>query len=316
MCYPSTALLRPPAPSASMLDHDHMLGALLGTAVGDALGMPIDGLSHQNVRTYYKGIKGYRADEHRRDFDAGQWTGIAQRAFALVRALTATDGPDTLPDRYARELERLYPGARRWRNDTTVDAATAAAPLGVWWAAVEVTKEEAFDTITGVLRAANDHPAALTAGFGQAFAVRTALLHTLANLDGPTFFRAVAEMTDWAENQLGGPTPSPSDRLRLLADHLDDFPLDLQDLCDGTGAAADEAWPFAVAMVARNPLLLEATLLPAINVGGAASAIGALVGALVGALHGWAAFPADWRDGLEDRARLEAEADALIRSLA
>ena len=47
-----------------MMDRDKVRGALLGTAVGDALGMPVEGLSHQNVRTYYKGIKGYRADEH------------------------------------------------------------------------------------------------------------------------------------------------------------------------------------------------------------------------------------------------------------
>ncbi len=136
------------------------------------------------------------------------------------------------------------------------------------------------------------------------------------DLDGLAFFHAVTEQTRWAEDRLGS-AHAVSDRLRLLAGHLDDFPLDLQDLCDGTGAAADEAWPFAVAMVARNPLLLEATLLPAINVGGAASAIGACVGALVGALHGWAAFPAWAREGLEDVARLETEArafaDALLR---
>ena len=70
-----------------MLDPDRVLGTLLGTAVGDALGMPIDGLSHQNVRTYYKGIKAYRADEHRRDLGAGQWTALTQRMFALVRSL-------------------------------------------------------------------------------------------------------------------------------------------------------------------------------------------------------------------------------------
>ena len=178
----------------------------------------------------------------------------------------------------------------------------------MWWAATEATKEEAFATITAALGAASEHPSALAAGFGQAFAVRSLLLHTSQDLDGPTFFRAVAEMTDWAEGQLGQPSPSPAARLHALADHLDDFPLDLQDRCGGTGPAADEAWPFAVAMVARDPLLLEATVLPAINVGGAASAVGACVGALVGALHGWQAFPADWREGLEDAARLEAEA--------
>src|SRR5690606_15821429 len=41
----------------SAMNRDRALGALLGAAVGDALGMPVDGLSHQNVRLYYKGVK-------------------------------------------------------------------------------------------------------------------------------------------------------------------------------------------------------------------------------------------------------------------
>ena len=52
-------------PLTTNFSADSILGALLGTAVGDALGMPIEGLSHQNVRTYYKGIKEYRDDDQR-----------------------------------------------------------------------------------------------------------------------------------------------------------------------------------------------------------------------------------------------------------
>ena len=286
------------------MNPDRILGTILGSAVGDALGMPVDGLSHQNVRTYYRGIKGYRADEHRRDLGAGQWTAHTQRAAALVRVLTTE--PEPLADAFAAELDALdlRRNAPRFSDEPDGGAATAVAPLGLWWAATDAGDERAFDLVTAALGATHAHPAALAAGFGQAFAVHTLLKESPDELAGPAFFRAVTEKTAWAEDRLGGVSPSPAGRLRLLADHLGAFPLDLQDLCDGTGPAADEAWPFAVAMVARNPLLLEATLLPAINVGGAASAVGSLVGSLVGALHGWAAFPADWREGLEDVARL------------
>ncbi len=87
-----------------MLDHDHILGALLSTAVGDALGMPIDGLSHQNVRTYYKGIKGYRADEHRRDLGAGQWTAHTQRTFSIARAFVSETPETPIRDRFIEEV--------------------------------------------------------------------------------------------------------------------------------------------------------------------------------------------------------------------
>ena len=298
-----------------MLDSDRILGTLLGTAVGDALGMPIDGLSHQNVRTYYKGIKGYRADEHRRDFEAGQWTAYTQRAFVLANILAEPVPHATVRERYDEAVERS--ALRRPGEQALASAAgvIAATPLYLWWSHEERVSPEIIALVRSTFGTEYDD-SVVAAAVGQAHAVRLVLAAEPEALDGPAFFEAVTEAVERAEATLDG-TSRVSARLHLLAGHLDDFPLDLQDLCDGTGAAADEVWPFALAMVARNPLLLEATLLPAINVGGAASAIGSLVGSLVGALHGWAAFPTWARGGLEDAARLETEAhafaDALLR---
>ena len=86
-------------------------------------------------------------------------------------------------------------------------------------------------------------------------------------------------------------------------------------MCNGTGSAADEAFPFAVAMVARGPHLVEPTLLAAVNVGGDAAAVGACVGACVGALHGAQALPSAWLDALEDADAIRAEAEALAAAL-
>ncbi len=288
---------------------DKALGTLLGSAVGDALGMPIDGLSHQNVRTYYKGIKAYRDDEHRRDLSAGQWTGHTQRLFALTRALAS--GLDDLPARCAEELA-AFPLRRPSDHETaSSDAATMAAPLGLVAAS---TGTAPVDLVVTALGDRYD-PVALAAAAAQADAVARLLTAEHATLDGPAFFESVTDATVQAEARLGAP-PAVSTRLRRLADHLDAFPLDLQDLCNGTGAGPDEAPPFALAMLARNPTLLEATMLPAINVGGAASTVGALLGALLGALHGWAAFPAVWREQLEEASRLEAEATAFVSDVA
>ncbi len=300
-----------------MLDHDKVLGTLLGSAVGDALGMPIDGLSHQNVRTYYKGIKGYRADEHRGGLEAGQWTSLTQRSFALVRVLADPMPHGAIPtsrERYADEVARLdlrRPSADR---EASSEAVVIATPLALWWASEGRTSDEVIELVASAL--GDDYDSVvLAAAVGHALAVQHLLAHMPAGLDGAGLFRAVTEVTTQAEERFGA-RPDVSDRLRLLAGHLDAFPLDLQDLCDGTGAATDEAWPFALAMVARNPTLLEATMLPAINVGGAASTVGALVGAMLGALHGWAAFPEAWREGLENVKRLEAEARAFGDALA
>ena len=317
---------------------DIVLGALLGTAVGDALGMPVEGLSHSNVRTYYLGIKEYRADEQRKDLDAGQWTDDTQFTFALARALTSTPDPAAWPARAADDYVALRPEARRWGPTTTaaVDrlangvapgasgdsdrptdgAAMRAAPLGLWWAATDARRAQAWDAIRPVLGVTHRHPAALAAGWGQAWAVRTLALTRPADFDRATFWTGLVEATSGAEDALDGST-AVSDRLRRLRDNgtIDRFPLDVRDACDGISVRADEAWPFACAMVARRPHLLENTLLSGINVGGDADTTGAMMGAMLGALHGWSAFPAEWKEGLEAADRLSQEARAFADTL-
>lgn len=316
---------------------DKIIGALLATAVGDALGMPIEGLSHQNVRTYYKGIKEYRADDQRGDLGEGQWTDDTQFTFALVRVLTEAASIADWPARAADAYVALRPEARRWGPTTqsavdrlaggtpwpeagnaersTDGAAMRAAPLGAWWAATGAEREDALAAMRPVLAVTHRHPAALAAGVGQAFAVRTALQHTVDTLDRDAFWAELTQTVAWAEAQLGGENDAVSTRLHQLAGHLDEFPLDLRDVCGGVSVRADEAWPFAAAMFARGPHLVENTLLSAINVGGDADTVGAMLGALLGGLHGWSAFPDAWREGLEARAEFKAQAEAFADRL-
>ena len=146
-----------------------------------------------------------------------------------------------------------------------------------------------------------------------------ALASSVETFDSAAFWTELVEAVQFAEAQQARDDAETDDRVseRLvrLHTHLDEFPLDLRDLCGGAGAFADEAWPYACAMFARRPHLLENTLLSSINVGGDADTHGAILGALLGALHGWSAFPEEWHDGLEARARLEEEATVLAESV-
>lgn len=306
----------------------------MGTAVGDALGMPVEGLSHQNVRTYYKGIKEYRDDDQRGDLDAGQWTDDTQMTFALVRVLKEVQCPSDWPEAVAEAYVDLQPKARRWGRTTTAavrrladgvaaeraggpdrasdGAAMRAAPLGAWWATTELGRDDAFAAIRRVLSVTHQHPAAVAAAWGQVVAVRRLLdLSGVQAFERPTFWAHLVDATRWAEAQLGD-DHRVSDRLGALDGHIDSFPLDLRDACGGVSSRADEAWPFAVAMVARRPHLLENTLLSGINVGGDADTTGAMMGALLGSLHGWSAFPEEWKDGLEDATGLQEQAHGFV----
>ena len=301
----------------SLTLHDRVLGAIIGSALGDALGMPVEGLSHINVRTYYKGIKGMRADEKRADLDAGQGTADTQRARALTRAFTtaAPDSPEEARAAFAAELDAAGP-LRRGEVAASPSAAPAAAAVALGAVArLRGLREIALARWAALLFTPVDrHPAAHVAAAAQAAAIRAALEADPDSPDGAEILsRALVTARD-AERTLST-DDRVSARLASLVDRLDEFPLDLQDACGGTGSAADEAFPFAVAMAARGAALAEATVLSAVNVGGDTAAVGAMTGALVGALHGAEAFPSDWLDALEDAGAIRAEAEALVEAV-
>ena len=318
------------------LSTDRILGSLLGTAVGDALGMPIEGRSHTNVRTYYKGIKEYRDDEQRGDLQAGQWTDDTQFTFAVARVVADTASPEAWPEAIAEQYVALRNDARRWGPTTTsaIDrlaegvapdasgdaerptngAAMRAAPLGLWWAAADVDRSTALQALRPVLEVTHRHPVALCAGWGQAAAVYFIARTSPDDFNRDAFWNFLVDTTAWGEDQLDTASHL-SDRLQRVVPHLDDFPLDLRDACGGVGVRADESWPFACAMVARRPHLLENTLLSGINVGGDADTTGAMMGALLGAFHGWSAFPDGWTTNLEAVDSLEQQAQDLADRL-
>lgn len=296
--------------------HDRLIATILGSALGDALGMPVENLSHQNVRTYYKGIKGLVADDKRGDLGAGQWTADTQRARAIAHAL-ATGAPDS-PDEVRQALAEVLPPDADLRRGGVVSpssaGAAAAAPLGVQARLRGLADLAAARWASRLLVGIDPHPVAAVATAAQVAAIRTCLGKDPEAVTGAQILTAATSAARDSERLLGT-DDRVSARLGRLAGHLAETPLDLQDVCNGTGSAADEAFPFAVAMVARSPELVEATLLSAVNVGGDASAVGACVGAMLGALHGTAAFPDGWLDAVEDADSLRDEAEALVAAL-
>src|SRR5262249_13180557 len=142
-------------------------GCLLGLAVGDALGAPLEGLSSQQIRAHYTfvndyvdGAKAWKKKPYRWRLP-GLYTDDTQQALALVDVLLATGGVDV--DRLAAIYVDLatpdlgYAGAHRGvgksfrqvladlkrgvsprltgREDSAgIGAAMRIAPVGLWFA--------------------------------------------------------------------------------------------------------------------------------------------------------------------------------------
>ncbi len=102
---------------------DRVRGCLLGLAVGDALGAPLEGLSAQQIRAHYQlvtdyvdGVKAWKRKPFRWRLP-GLYTDDTQQALALIDVLLATGGVDV--DRLAATYLDLatpdlgYAGAHR-----------------------------------------------------------------------------------------------------------------------------------------------------------------------------------------------------------
>lgn len=251
---------------------DRALGALLGAALGDALGRPAANMSHQTLRMYYKGIKGFVQDE-RNALPAG-W-GTHRTALVMGWPL-----PESHPDDFRTEAARILPALRVAVRDGRVDYM------------LETCKGEVPE---------------VRVGYTLLGMVVTRVLHATDEAQIAALWDELAPLAESLERQTGA-APTLSARLRALPPPFTHFPLDLADLCDGTHGSIDTVLPFALAMFVRNPSLPEATLLASINVGGDAPTTGALVGALLGAWNGWSAFPEDWRSGIQPLEELYATA--------
>jgi ADP-ribosyl-[dinitrogen reductase] hydrolase len=87
-----------------MRDADIMLGVLLGTAVGDAIGLPFEGLSPQRVERRLR----REPLGHSLAFGRGMISDDTEHACMVARALLESDGE---PDRFRRSFARQL---RRW----------------------------------------------------------------------------------------------------------------------------------------------------------------------------------------------------------
>lgn len=287
---------------------DRIEGALRGAAIGNALAMPVDQTGHDYVRMFYGGIKEYRDDERRRDLKAGQWTFAWQATLAIAEALQNIAPPVREAYRHHVAEGRRWPEYEIARIEGTTNepmpprlaagASARMAPLGIWWVARdEVPEDELFSKVQELVSLTHPDPGAFVIAAGQAWAVRE-LLRTDEGLPSH-FWRDLVTFTRRAEATFGAGA-AVSTRLESLRDHLRDFPLDLRDRCGDIFGVADESWPFVMAMFVRNPGLVEATLLSAINCGGDTVSHGTMLGSLLGALHGYSAFPEAWRSKIEE----------------
>lgn len=295
---------------------DRFRGALVGTAVGDALGAPVEG--HPHVPRHY--LESLVDDPPNLSYtdDTVMTFGVAESLMACGR-FEGAHMAQTLADRYGKEPWRGYGAgppqvfARLARGipwDQAAKtmfggegsygngAAMRVAPVALYGypsqhRAAEIAHQTALITHT--------HPEGIDGAVCQAVAV-TVLL-------GQTSTNGTSEITSVLLSHVK--TSVFRNKLMFIDRHAGDRPLD--EIADvlGTGIAAHTSVPTALACFLSHPDSFTDAVTAAISLGGDTDTIAAMTGALAGAYHGYTAIPEPWR-AVEDASQLIALADSLL----
>ena len=324
--------------------HTRALGALYGLAIGDALGMPTQMLSREQiVERYGRVLNGFHpapADHPlAAGMPAGSVTDDTEQALLLARLLVDGAGKidaaelarrlaaweddmrargslDLLGPSTKLAIERVLAGAplaEVGRQGITNGAAMRIAPVGI---AVPSTDLEVL--VDRVVEASE-----LTHNTGVALAGAAAVAAAVsAGIDGATVSEAVEYAVAAARLAVRRgfwvAAADVAERILWSTELVRGIPAD--QACDrvnllvGTSLATQESVPAAFALLCTLPdEPWKATLLAA-SVGGDCDTIAAITGAIAGACHGVDAFPADARATVArvNRLDLDSVADQLL----
>lgn len=291
---------------------DQLQGVLLGAAVGDALGLPREGLSPQRALKMF----GDRPLRHRFVWGRGMTSDDAEHACLTAQALLASPND---AQRFGRSLAwRL----RGW---------FAAMPAAVGWATLRALVKLwiGFSPETSGVYSAGNGPAMRAPIIGACFAayperigpyVRTStrMTHTDPRAEEGALAIALAAahgVRQGPENvcpsvlldEILGSVRQPDfrDALERVRVHLErkstlhEFAADMH-FDRGVSGYTLHTVPAALFCWLSNPGHIERAVEDVILLGGDADSTGAIVGALAGATAGASAIPAAWLDGIRD----------------
>jgi ADP-ribosylglycohydrolase len=295
-------------------------GLLLGGALGDALGRPVEFLSLDEIRERF-GPEGVREPDG--PLVPTDDTGMSL-AVAEALAVAGPDGPDALMDavvreflRWRRELrEEDRPGATCLEATARLAAGTPwsesgvswskgsgavmrAAPVGFFFASYPVLLREVS---RAVARVTHRHPTAQAAAVAVASAAKEAAENVPPALWGERVRRALQGMNAWEIDA------ALAEAGAVLREEDDSAAMERL----GEGWVSEEAAAMALAAVARHPDDFAAAIRCAVNHGGDSDTVGCIAGALLGARLGEDALPRPWLEALERADAIRDLADRLV----
>ncbi|MCA9104135.1 MAG: ADP-ribosylglycohydrolase family protein [Planctomycetales bacterium] len=288
----------------------HVIGCILGVAVGDAIGLPYEGLTSRRARL----ILG-EPDRHRFLLGRGMFSDDTEHTCFVAQSLLSSRGDG---ERFARSLGWKL---RLWLLGVPagVGFATLRATLRLWLG---------FSPRRSGVRSAGNGPAMRSAVIGAVAANRqdlrelvrasTVITHTDPRAEQAAFAVALA-----AHLARDGDRVPPNEYVFELSASFDDEAEELIELVSRAAASAGKGEPtkefsqslastdrvsryclhcVAVALHAwfRYPGDFRTAVIEVIRCGGDTDTTAAIAGGIIGCEVGQEGIPVDWLDGIHD----------------
>lgn len=313
---------------------DRLTGLLLGCAVGDALGMPVEGLDNdQTLRAIHRlgGIRDFLAPQPHvlrslQRLRPGCWTDDTQLTLSIARSLILEEALDydAVADAFVHAFEtlelrgwdattkqacrRLAQGTHRTRSGKLGGAANAPAariaPVAAWSFLQGESRDALLRHCVAVGLLTHHDPRAITGTYLVALLVRDALASSRRWDPSPERYDELIEEARWAEASLAstlGVSDDPmSQHLVELSDALDSDSAELAEFSGGATSYANHSIPYIVALLCGRSWDFEEGIVAAVNGGGDTDTNGAIVGAILGGATGARRLPRRFVDKVEE----------------
>jgi len=289
-------------------------GLLIGTAVGDALGLPAEGVSRRRARKMFRG--GWR---HRLLFRRGMASDDTDHTVLVAQCLLAHPRS---AERFARRLAwslrlwllslpagigwatlrsilRLwagYPPARSGVYSAGNGPAMRAAPLGAFFAD---SPDRLDDYVSACTRITHTDPRALTGAKAVAYVAAWAIRDQLRERPGIDDLLDVMRRAATAADQEWQELLELMRRAEARGLQVGEFAASLG-LDDGVSGYIYHSVPVALYAWHRHFGDFEGTVSAVLDCGGDTDTAGAVAGALAGAVLGEGGIPRDWVAGIVD----------------
>ncbi|MDI6886130.1 MAG: ADP-ribosylglycohydrolase family protein [archaeon] len=276
-------------------------GALIGSAVGDAIGAPVEGWSMEMVSSMYSEEKGWKMIYGRYTDDTEMMIGVAEsliehkgfngadmaRRFIQNYDATRGYGPGSKAalkrirdgERWDEASEKLFGGEGSYGNG----AAMRIAPIGIlYYDNADTLREIAYKSS----HITHSHELGKEGAALQAFSIALAVRGQKEGM--------LSALKEFVKNDVY------KEKIRKIAILLDKDASKKEVISElGNGEAAFNSVPTAIYSFLRFDKF-EDSVVYAVSLGGDTDTIGAMTGAISGAYYSEGAIPTEWVEKLEE----------------